>query len=115
MYELHKWLDSINEAAQRSFPSTNPIQLTSSADQSLAGKRRESAHIDDAELLAAAERLGVPPPPLQRSEQFPKSTPGPSYKSILFSMPPVHAPDRTQRMIDSLKSAARDKLARQHK
>jgi hypothetical protein len=69
MYELHKFMQSLNVAARQSSTSTKPIQLANpKGNQLLTEKRRESVSIDDPELLAAAARLGVSPPPLLRSK-----------------------------------------------
>jgi hypothetical protein len=64
MYELSKFMQSLNKIAGQSPVSAKPIHLTSRGNQLLAEKRRESVSIDDPDLMAAAERLGVSLPPL---------------------------------------------------
>jgi len=66
MYELHKFMESLNVAARRSSVPKSPIQLANEANQYIAEKRKALAPPIDPNLLKAAEGIGLSMPPLAR-------------------------------------------------
>jgi len=64
MYELHKFMESLNVAARRSSLPKSPLQLANEANQYVAQQRKASAPVIDPNLLKAAERVGLSLPPM---------------------------------------------------